>query len=262
MIHDHLNADEAEAAGLIANARRLVVLTGAGISTTSGIPDFRGPEGIWTKNPGAEALSTYKNFMGKERIRKAHWASDHYAAMADFEPNAGHVAIAAMNPRVIITQNIDGLHQKAGSPGDNVLEMHGTVHTASCQRCKTQVPVDAQFVRLIRDSYVDGELRCPCYIPPDHEKQCGGIIKRDIVMFGEQLDSAVWDRAERNALSADVMLCVGSTLSVFPVATLPGVTTRMGGKVIIVNDGATEFDDRAALVLPGNATEILPRLVP
>mgnify|MGYP001024106383 FL=1 len=237
-------------AELIAGAKRLVVLTGAGISTDSGIPDFRGPDGIWTKDPDAERLSTIDYFMSSSAARTKHWWNEFYINLTSFEPNDGHRAIAALKPRTIITQNIDGLHQRAGSI--SVLEMHGTVHTSSCTDCgksfKTENVLFAMLMGRTNDPHCD-------------EGGCEGVVKRDIVMFGEDLNPQVWSAAESAATSADVMLCVGSTLSVFPVAALPGVTKEMGGKVVIVNDGRTEFDSRAAYVLRGSASDILSQLV-
>ena len=237
----------------IDRARRVVVLTGAGISTDSGIPDFRGPQGVWTRNPVAEKLSDIRYYVADPEVRKASWQGrlSHPAFTA--QPNAGHLALAALERRgklhALITQNIDELHQRAGVSAHLVIEVHGTVHKAMCLSCGWRGPMQA-----VLDRVRAGEPDPDC-------TDCGGILKSDTISFGQALVPEVIDRALTAAQEADVLLAVGSTLQVYPVAGAVPIAKQCGARVVIMNAQPTQFDEIADAVLPGNISVELPLLV-
>ena len=238
---------------LVADARRVTVLTGAGISTDSGIPDFRGPNGVWTKNPEAEKQATLSHYLSDPEVRRRAWRSrlEHGAFRA--EPNAGHRALVELERRgtlhTLITQNVDGLHQKAGSSPERVVEIHGTVHEVMCLSCDERTPMSAALDRVRA-----GESDPPC-------RSCGGILKSATISFGQNLVPADLARAEAAARRADLLLAVGSTLSVFPVAEVVPVARTSGARVVIVNGGETAMDHLADAVLRGSISDLLPRIV-
>jgi NAD-dependent deacetylase len=231
---------------------RIVALTGAGISTESGIPDFRGPQGVWTKNPQAERLSNIHDYMTDAGVRKASWQSrlDHPAWTA--KPNAGHLALVALERRgklhAVVTQNIDGLHQRAGNSLERVIEVHGTLHEATCMRCAWRGPMQA-----VLDRVRAGEADPPC-------ERCGGILKSSTISFGQPLVPQVIDRAMRAAEQAGVLIAVGTSLQVYPVAGAVPAAKAAGAKVAIVNHQPTPFDELADAVLRGSIGDILPAL--
>ncbi|HYU78633.1 MAG TPA: Sir2 family NAD-dependent protein deacetylase [Vicinamibacterales bacterium] len=233
-------------------ATRIVALTGAGISTDSGIPDFRGPQGVWTKNPNAEKLSNIHHYMTDPEVRKLSWQSrlEHPAWHA--EPNAGHCAIAALERRgrlhALITQNIDGLHQRAGNSPAKVIEVHGTMREAMCMRCDWRGPMEA-----VLDRVRAGESDPPCTC-------CGGILKSATISFGQALIPDIIDRAMRAAEESDLLLAVGTSLQVYPVATAVPLAKSTGARVVIVNAETTPFDDIADAVLRQPIAEVLPCL--
>ena len=233
-------------------ATRIVALTGAGISTDSGIPDFRGPQGVWTKNPKAEKLSNITHYMTDPEVRKLSWQSrlDHPAWHA--EPNTGHRALVDLERRgqlhTIITQNIDGLHQKAGSSPTIVIEVHGTLREVMCMQCDWRGPMEPVLERVRR-----GETDPPC-------TRCGGILKSATISFGQPLVPDVIDRAMRAAKEADLLLAVGSSLQVFPVASIVPLAKSNGARVAILNAEPTPFDDIADAVLQRPIAEVLPSL--
>ena len=188
--------------------RKVTVLTGAGVSTDSGIPDFRGPQGVWTRNPGAQQLSTYQAYVGDPQVRRRSWQARRNHPAWTAEPNAAHVALAELAcSRVdthVITQNIDGLHQKAGSPAARVIEVHGSMSSVVCVSCGDRSPMAGALARV--DA---GEEDPAC-------GRCGGILKSATVMFGQRLDPVVFARAEQAALDCDLFLAIGTTLSVEP----------------------------------------------
>jgi len=237
----------------IDRAHRVVVLTGAGISTDSGIPDFRGPQGVWTRNPVAEKLSDIRYYVADREVRKASWQSRlaHPAFMA--QPNAGHLALAALERRgklhALITQNIDELHQRAGVSPHLVIEVHGTVHKAMCLSCGWRGPMQG-----VLDRVRSGEEDPDC-------TDCGGILKSDTISFGQALVPEVIDRALTAAQEADVLLAVGSTLQVYPVAGAVPIAKQCGARVVIMNAQPTQFDEIADAVLPGNISVELPLVV-
>ena len=234
------------------DAHRIVVLTGAGISTDSGIPDFRGPQGVWTRNPMAEKLSNIHYYMADPEVRKASWKArmDHTAWTA--KPNAGHLALAALEKRgklhALITQNIDELHQMAGNSPEKVIEVHGTMRKVVCMSCAMTAPMQKALDRVRA-----GEEDPPCH-------DCGGILKSATISFGQQLVPEVIDAAMRAAAEADLFLSIGTSLQVYPIAGAVPLARGAGAKIIIMNAERTPFDDIADAVLPGSISEVLPRI--
>jgi len=238
--------------GWIDAAKRVVVLSGAGISTDSGIPDFRGPQGVWTRNPKAEKLSDIRYYMADPEVRRLSWQSrlDHTAWSA--KPNPGHLALVALERRgklhALITQNIDELHQVAGNSAERVIEVHGTMRKAVCMSCGWRGPMQETLERVRA-----GEEDPPCRL-------CSGILKSATISFGQALVPEVIDRALRVAGEADVFLAIGSSLQVFPVAGAVPAAKSAGARLIILNAQQTPFDDIADAVLQGSISEILPQI--
>lgn len=236
----------------IASAKRVVALTGAGISTDSGIPDFRGPNGVWTKNPTAEKLSDIRYYMADRGIRQASWQSrlEHPAFTA--KPNAGHRALVDLEKHgrlhALITQNIDGLHIVAGNSRQRVFEVHGNLHQAVCMSCGGKGPMQP-----VLDRVRAGEADPPC-------RDCGGILKSDTISFGQQLVPEVIEGALRAAREADLLLSVGTSLRVFPIANAVPIAREAGARIVIMNAEATQFDDIADARLDGWISEELPQL--
>ena len=233
-------------------AGRVVVLTGAGISTDSGIPDFRGPQGVWTRNPKAEKLSDIRYYMTDPEVRRLAWQSrlEHPAWSA--RPNAGHAALVELERRgklhALITQNIDELHQVAGNSPERVIEVHGTVRQVVCMGCGWKGSMQETLGRV-----QGGEPDPAC-------RSCGGILKSATISFGQALVPEVIERAMRVAAEADVLLAVGTTLQVYPVAGAVPAAKAAGARVVIVNAEPTALDDLADALLPGSISAILPRL--
>ena len=239
--------------GWIGAARRVVALTGAGISTDSGIPDFRGPQGVWTRNPEAEKQSTLQHYLADPDVRKRAWRSRLDSPAWQAQPNAGHRALVALERRgtldTLITQNIDGLHQRAGSAPERVIEIHGTMREVVCMECGERAPMERALARVRA-----GEDDPPC-------RSCGGILKSATISFGQALVEADLIRARDAALRCDLMLAVGSTLSVYPVAGVVPVAKDAGARVVILNAEPTAMDGLADAVLRGSITALLPRLI-
>jgi NAD-dependent deacetylase len=233
-------------------ATRIVALTGAGISTESGIPDFRGPAGVWTRDPEAEKLSNIHYYMSDPAIRKRSWQARLVHPAWQAAPNAGHRALVALERRGklhgLITQNIDGLHQRAGSSPERVIEVHGTVHEVTCMHCDWRGPMQP-----VLDRVRAGEADPPC-------EQCGGILKSATISFGQALVPEVIDRAMQAAEEADLLLTVGSSLQVYPVAGAVPAAKHAGARVVIVNAEATPFDAIADVVIRRRIGEVLPSL--
>ena len=236
----------------IGEAKRVVVLTGAGISTDSGIPDFRGPQGVWTKNPMAEKLSNIHYYMADPEVRKASWKArmDHTAWSA--KPNSGHLALAELEKRgklhALITQNIDELHQMAGNSADKVIEVHGTMRKVVCMSCGMTAPMQKALERVRA-----GEADPPC-------RDCGGILKSATISFGQALVPEVIERALRAAEEAEVLISVGTSLQVYPIAGAVPAAKSAGAKVVIINAEPTPFDDVADAVFNDSISKVLPRL--
>jgi NAD-dependent deacetylase len=237
----------------VRGAERIVVLTGAGISADSGIPDFRGPQGVWTKSPGAEKMATLQHYVADPEVRKRAWKSrlDTFARQA--EPNAGHRALVDLERRgnlhTLITQNVDGLHQAAGSAPAKIVEIHGTIREVMCLDCGERAPMERALARVRA-----GEEDPAC-------RSCGGILKSATISFGQALVQEDLRRAELAARGCDLLLAVGSTLAVYPVAGVVPVAKRAGARIVILNAEPTEMDEIADAVLRGSISDILPRLL-
>jgi NAD-dependent deacetylase len=231
-------------------ARRVVVLTGAGISTESGIPDFRGPQGAWTKNPAAEKLSTIEHYLADPAVRRAAWLERLHSPVWMAEPNAGHRALVALEQRgklhALVTQNIDELHQRAGQSPERVIEVHGTVRRTMCWACGQRTPM-AETLARVRAGEADPACR-----------DCGGILKSDTISFGQMLVPAVIERAMAVTEEADLLLAVGTTLQVYPVAGMVPAAAENGAVVVIVNGQPTPFDALAAVVIREPIGRVLP----
>ena len=243
----------AEARALLEVASRVVVLCGAGMSTRSGIPDFRGPNGVWTRNPEAEKLSTLEHYLADPEVRRRAWRGrlDHRAWSAD--PNAAHHALVDLERQgrlhTIVTQNIDGLQQAAGSDPERIVEIHGTMREVTCMSCGWRGPMEETLERVR-----GGEDDPPCQV-------CGGILKSATISFGQSLVAEDLDRAFQAAADADLLLAAGSTLSVYPVAQMVPIAVSNGVPVVIVNGEPTEMDRLADVVVVGDLTEVLPAMV-
>jgi NAD-dependent deacetylase len=234
-----VDSDIAELANLLRNARRAVVFTGAGISTESGIPDFRSPGGIWTKMMPIN----FEDFVASADARRESWRRrfEMEETWSSVKPNAGHHAVAELVRRGmvthVITQNIDNLHQDSGVPEDRVIELHGNTRYAKCLTCNTRVEI--ADIRAHFDKF--GE-------PPDC-RFCGGIVKTATISFGQAMPEEEMDRAKRATLACDLMLVLGSSLVVYPAAGFPLLAKRNGARYAIVNREETEQDPYADLVL-------------
>jgi NAD-dependent deacetylase len=232
---------------------RITILTGAGISTESGIPDFRGPQGVWTKDPSAAALFTLENYLLDPEIRRRSWQGrrDHPAWRA--EPNAGHLALVDLERsgrlRALVTQNIDGLHLRAGHDPDRVLEIHGTLYAVECLQCGRTTTMRENLDRVDAGD------------PDPHCLVCGGIQKAATVSFGQSLKPDVLERSLAAARDCDLLLAVGSTLTVQPAAGLAEVAARAGARLVIVNRDPTPYDELASATLREPIGQVLPRLV-
>ncbi|MFI5314120.1 MAG: NAD-dependent deacetylase [Myxococcota bacterium] len=242
-----------EIAGWIRAAQRVTVLTGAGISTESGIPDFRGPQGVWTKNPGAEKMATLSHYVSDKAVRERAWRSRLESPAWSAQPNDGHRALVRLeragNLHLLVTQNVDGLHLAAGTSPGKLVEIHGCLREVVCLDCGERAPMERALARVRA-----GEADPAC-------RSCGGILKSATISFGQNLVTHDLQRAERAAAESDLMLAVGSTLSVFPIAGVVPIAKRSGARVVIVNAEPTEMDELADAVIRGPIGQILPRLV-
>lgn len=254
----------ARAAALVARSgdRHITVLTGAGISTDAGIPDFRGPNGVWTRNPGAERLSSLEAYLNDASVRRASWQNRLASPVFSAQPTRAHHALVDLERRglldVVITQNTDGLHLAAGHDPARVLEVHGTAHYAECWSCGDRRPIQ-QVLERVRGGDLDPH--CDRH-RSDGAGLCGGIVKSATVSFGQSLDPETLERACAAAQRCDVFLAIGSTLEVQPVASLVPLAERSGAAVVIVNGSPTALDGLADVVVRGSISEIVPRLVP
>ena len=238
-----------ELANLIVDSQQIVVFTGAGISTESGIPDFRGPDGLWTKFDPEDF--TYQRFVGDREARKRIWQMHKSTGFRfdNIEPNAAHRAIAELEKLgkldCIITQNVDGLHQKAGNSEDKVLQLHGNMQWVKCISCGAR----HRFEEI--QGWIERGVEVPECV------QCGGILKPDAVFFGEAMP--VWEttEAENRSGSCDLCIVIGSTLAVYPAALMPEYALRAGAKLVIINDGETELDHAAHLRIAARAGEVM-----
>lgn len=237
------------AAQLLGPCRRILVFTGAGISTESGIPDFRGPDGVWRHRDPARY--TLQRYLADPEVRIERWRDRLDASSRAPRPNPAHHAVTALQRAgrapVVVTQNIDGLHQDAGT--HNVIELHGTSRMVVCLDCGRRMAVEPVLERVHEG---DDDPHC---------ERCGGLLKTATISFGQNLVAADLTAAMQEAEMCDACLAVGSTLSVWPAANVPALAWRSGARFVIVNDGATELDDAADVLVAGRAGEVLPRLV-
>jgi len=252
----HMAAPDAglgKIARLLRDARDVVVLTGAGISTESGIPDFRGPNGIWTKNPSAEKAANIEYYVSDPEVRTRAWQNRLRSEIWRAQPNAGHRALAELEQHAtltaLLTQNIDGLHQAAGSAAALVVELHGNAREAKCLGCDWRGPMSETLDR-VRAGETDP--RCA---------QCGGILKSATVSFGESLVAADLERAMEAARGCDVFVAVGTSLGVYPANSLPTLALRHGARFVVMNAEPTPFDSYADAVVRSPLGEALPALV-
>jgi NAD-dependent deacetylase len=253
MAETDLDQQIEEVADLIVGADRIIAFTGAGVSTESGIPDFRGPGGIWTKYDPDDF--TIQKFHSDKAVRKKHWEllTDPEVKMTGAEPNPAHYAIAELEKMDklygVITQNVDGLHQKAGVSEDMVFQLHGDMSHAKCLSCGTRYPMEDMAERVRQ-----GIAEPTC----DH---CSGILKPDAVFFGEQLPADVLMESERRSRTCDLCIVLGSSLVVFPAANIPIYAVRSGAKLVIINIGPTELDEVAHVRIEGKAGQVTPRVI-
>lgn len=250
---DPVATDLDRARELLHAARRITVLTGAGISTESGIADFRGPNGLWTKNPEAEKKSHISHFLSDPAVRVAAWPSRMHSPTWEAQPNDGHRALVDLEHSgrliALLTQNIDGLHQLAGSDPALVVEVHGTMREVVCMNCGDRNPIEHAFERVR-----NGEADPPCLV-------CGGILKSATISFGQSLVHEDLVRADQAARDCDLLLAVGTTLAVHPIADVVPLAAHHGADVIILNGERTEMDDLATVLLRGEIGTLLPALV-
>jgi NAD-dependent deacetylase len=244
----------AAAASLIDTASAVMVLTGAGISTDSGIPDFRGPNGLWTRDPATEKASDIRYYVSEPDVRVRNWQRRVDGELwADREPNDGHRALVRLDAReklsLLVTQNVDGLHQKAGTDPRHLVEIHGNTRRAMCLECEWRDDIEVVLERVR-----GGEPDPRCTI-------CGGILKSATISFGQPLVAEDLERAQRAAESCDLFLAVGTSLAVYPIADTVRIASRNGARLIIVNGEPTPFDDVADVVLHTSISHVLPRIV-
>jgi len=249
-----LATDEELARSLIAQSADIVVLTGAGISTDSGLPDFRGPNGLWTKNPEAEKASTISHYVNDPAVRKANWKLRAEGSLwADVAPNVGHRALLPLQERgvlhTLVTQNVDELHQMSGIDADTVVEIHGTTRKAQCLSCEYRTTMHAVIERVRA-----GEEDPPCPL-------CGGILKSATISFGQPLVAEDLHRAQLAADAADLLLAIGSSLTVNPIASIVPRAKRGGAALVIINGEATPFDSLADAVVNASISDVLPRII-
>jgi NAD-dependent deacetylase len=241
----------AAAVRLLADKQRILVFTGAGISTESGIPDFRGPNGVWTRVDPAEF--TLSRFLDNPETRRRSWLMRRESGILDAEPNSAHIALVKLwgSGRVlaVVTQNIDGLHQRSGLPDRAVIELHGNAHLAVCVECRDKTPTTEVLARVAAG---DADPDC---------RKCGGILKPDVVLFEEAMPVLAMSRAMHLAYDADAVISIGSTLGVYPAAAVPMRAAETGAALVIVNQGETELDDLADVIVDGPAGEVVPALV-
>jgi NAD-dependent deacetylase len=237
----------------IDEAQRVTVLTGAGMSTDSGIPDFRGPNGVWTKNPEAEKMATLQNWVSDPEVRKRGWKSRISSYPRRAEPNVGHHCLVELERRgklhLLITQNVDGLHHDAGSSADRIVEIHGTMREVACLQCSDRHPMQHAVDRV---NAGEEDLAC---------EKCGGILKSATISFGQGLVAADLERAEIGARDCDLMLAIGTTLGVSPINGVVPIAKQCGARVVILNAEPTEMDRIADVILRGGIADILPRVV-
>ncbi len=249
-----LEAAVVAARDLVDGAMSVAVLTGAGISTDSGIPDFRGPQGVWTKNPEAEKKSHISTYVNDPDHRKDRWQKlASKQIWAEVDPNEGHRALVALEERdklhTLVTQNVDGLHQAAGSDPDRVVEVHGSTRRVKCLDCGDGAPMQKAIDRVLA-----GEEDPSC-------KSCGGILKSATISFGQALEVDTLERAQAAAEQCDLLIAIGTTLGVFPVANMVPLAAQNGAGIVIINAEPTGFDELASVLVSGSISDVLPQIL-
>ncbi len=247
---EHTREPLDRATELVAGASSVTVLTGAGISTDSAIPDYRGPNGVWTKKPEAEKQATLQHYVGDPAVRERAWQTRLTSPIFDAQPNDGHRALLALEEQdklhTLVTQNVDGLHHKAGSDPTRIVEIHGSVREVECLSCDYRDPMSAALDR-VRAGEVDPA--CP---------SCGGILKSSTISFGQSLVEDDLRRAQEASIGCDLLLAVGTTLAVFPIANMVPIARNHGASVVILNGDPTEMDELADAVVRGSISDVLP----
>lgn len=242
-----------------ASGGSLVALTGAGISTDAGIPDFRGPNGVWTRDPAAERLSSLSHYLADPEVRRQAWLSRLASPVWSAEPTPGHRALVSLERRgllgAVVTQNTDGLHERAGHRSEAVIELHGNAHATVCWSCGDRTATAAVLARVAA-----GEEDPRCQRPAAPGVVCGGILKSATISFGQRLDPDMLDAAVRAVAAAETLLVVGTTLEVQPASSLVPLACKVGAAVIIVNGSPTALDSLARVVLRGSISELLVEL--
>ena len=242
-----------EIARWISEARSVLALTGAGVSTASGVPDFRGPQGLWTKDPKAERLANIEVYVTDPEARRESWRRRLAASEQGVRPNPGHEALAELERMGrlarLVTQNVDGLHQDAGNDPDRVVEIHGTIREATCLDCDWRGPMEPVLARVR-----EGESDPACH-------ECGGMLKSATISFGQALDPAQMQRAHDAAIASDLFLAIGSSLVVHPIAMLPQVALDAGARLVVLNGEPTPYDRQAHRVLHDDVSVVLPRIL-
>ena len=243
---------------LLHGAQRVGVLTGAGISTDSGIPDFRGPNGLWTKNPAAEKAATLQHYLADVEVRRFAWQNRLANSVHEREPNIGHRALVTLEQQgrlvALVTQNVDGLHQRAGSDPALVVEVHGTMHWTRCWTCGDRRPMVEALERVRA-----GEDDPDCLVCRPQLRH--GILKSDTISFGQNLVESVIATALGVADQCDLLLAVGTSLQVYPVASMVPRAKRAGAAIVIVNGEATKLDQHADVVVRGSISDVLVDLM-
>lgn len=241
-----------QVAGMIAKAKKVVVFTGAGISTESGIPDFRGPGGLWTKYDPDDF--TIDKFLGSHATRKKMWQRLREGGlMEDAMPNAAHYAIVDLEKMgklsALVTQNVDNLHQKAGSNPALIRELHGNMQILVCLNCRERYPI-----AMVKEKYADSDNVPTC-------EYCRGILKPDVIFFGEALPQQTLTQAMREAEECDLMMVIGSSLVVYPAAYVPVQAKQAGADLVIINKGETEQDHQADVRIDAAAGETMTKII-
>jgi len=247
-----LEAALADVADALRRARCVVALTGAGMSTDSGIRDFRGPQGLWTQNPGAERLATLQHYLADPEVRRRAWQA-RLQHPWDAQPSAAHRALAQLERlgrlSTLITQNVDGLHHLAGHAPERVIEIHGTLREFMCMQCGRRGPMREALERVRA-----GEADPAC-------SHCAGILKSATISFGQALVAEDLERSQAAAAACDVLLALGSTLSVYPIAGIVPLAHSRGARIVTINAGPTEMDALSSPCIQGSLGECLPRVV-
>lgn len=237
----------------VCGAEAITALTGAGVSTGSGIPDYRGPNGVWTKDPSAAALSTIDNYVSDPEVRKRAWLARRDHSAWEAQPGAAHRALVSLERagklRAIVTQNIDELHQRAGNSPEKVVEVHGTMFGVDCLNCGRRTSMAGELERVAAG---EEDPACPA---------CGGMLKSATISFGQALRPEVMDAAARAARDCDLFIAAGSSLTVQPAAGLCLEAVENGARLIVVNGAETPYDRVADGVLTGRVEAELPKLV-